>query len=165
MHDTSNYYTQTQVQESIKLLFWSPMFFLWALSNRQYVHPKSPHQNTLWDSILDFCTLKNKSYSSKWEGFFFLRKQNQERKSKRNKTPLHLKSIILGLNTSIWVFEIKTETEVDCTWFRLLNTDCCPYLSISVTLTEAPEKKLGSASPTQFAACTVKEDPQFSSIS
>lgn len=120
----------------------------WALSYRQHVHPKDPTEYILWQH-LGFCTVKPKLSIN--------RKQERERK----KDKMNYKSIILGLNTSVWLFQIKPKEKADCTWFRLLTQIVVHVYRLHTHWSSW--EKLGSVSSTHFSACTVKEDQQFPS--
>lgn len=111
----------TNIGSWINSIAVTPTFFPghWATDSLS-LQRTPPHQNTLHDSILDFCTIKKKIHTHRGEGN---RNQGQEGRQKWNKTP-SLKPIILGLNTSIWLFQIRNRSRlymIQIVWHRLLS--------------------------------------------
>lgn len=126
---------------------------LWAWATGSMSIKRAPG-NILGTSILDFAQFQKSIHKKKgWEG--------------EGGSKWIIKSIILGLNTSIWLFKLNQQKKADCTWFRLLIQLTCSCLS--AILIETPEKSLAQhhrriSQPVQWKINTLKlcPSPQFS---
>lgn len=109
---------------------------------REHVHKQGP-RDTLGASILDFAQLLKSIH--KW-------------KKREGESKWIIKSIILGLNTSICLFELNQQKKKLLYMILIVNTANL-FISVGHTLWSSWEKP-GSASSTHFPACPVKDQHQ-----
>ena len=120
MHDAGDD-TQGQLQESTEM--WLLEYILGT--GLQVACPsKGPH----WIRLAP----------ASWILQFPKRIQKRKREKGKGESKWIIKSIMLGLNTSIWLFKRNQQKEADCTGFRLLTQ--LSRSRLSAELIEAPEK-------------------------